>query len=74
MRAISRGERVVITLRGRPFALISPIAAESLEKVSLRSFEEAWKDIENTLKRTKPEFKNAKEAMGWTRRRSKYFI
>lgn len=70
MRTVSRGERVVVTLRGRPFALISPVTSESLERVSLRPAEEAWSDIENTLKRTKPEFRNAKEVMAWTRRRS----
>lgn len=70
MRTVSRGERVVVTLRGRPFALISPVTAESLEKVSMRPAEEAWRDIEDTLKRTKPEFKDAKGAMAWTRRRS----
>lgn len=71
MRTVSRGERVVVTLRGKPFALITPVTAESLEKVSLRPAEEAWRAIEDALKRTRPEFKNAKEAMAWTRRRSR---
>ncbi len=70
MRAVSRGERIVVTLRGKPFALISPVTAESLERVSLRPAEEAWKDIEDTLRRTKPEFKNTREAIAWTRKRS----
>ena len=38
-----------MTLRGKPFALISPVTSESLKKVSQRSPEEAWKDIEDTL-------------------------
>lgn len=69
MRRVSKGEKVVVTLRGKPFALISPVTSESLEKVSLRPLEEAWKDIENTLKKSKPKFNNAKEAMYWTRKR-----
>ena len=69
MRRVSKGEKVVVTLRGKPFALISPVTSESLEKVSLRPLEEAWKDIENTLKKSKPKFNNATEAMHWTRRR-----
>jgi prevent-host-death family protein len=69
MRRVSKGEKVVVTLRGKPFALISPVTSESLEKVSLRPLEEAWKDIENTLKKSKPKFNNAKEAMLWTRKR-----
>lgn len=69
MRVVSKGEKVVVTLRGKPFALISPLNDTSLEKFSLRPLEGAWKDLEDTLKRTKPKFKNAKEAMTWTRRR-----
>ena len=69
MRRVSKGEKVVVTLRGKPFALISPVTSESLEKVSLRPLEEAWKDIENTLKKSKSKFNNAKEAMHWTRKR-----
>ena len=69
MRRVSKGEKVVVTLRGKPFALISPVTSELLEKVSLRPLEEAWKDIENTLKKSKPKFNNAKEAMHWTRKR-----
>ena len=69
MRRVSNGEKVVVTLRGKPFALISPVTSESLEKVSLRPLEEAWKDIENTLKKSKPKFNNAKEATHWTRKR-----
>lgn len=55
MEAVSRGEKVVVTLRGKPFALISPVTADSLEKSSLRPFEDAWSDIENTLKIAGPE-------------------
>lgn len=69
MRAVSQGEKVMVTLRGKPFALISPVNAESLKEVSLRPFKEAWRDIEDTLKKTRPRFKSVKEAMAWTRRR-----
>jgi len=69
MRTVSRGEKVVVTLRGRPFALISPVTSESLEEVSVRPTEEAWKDIEDTLRKTKPKFRNVNEAMNWTRKR-----
>ena len=69
MRAVARGEKVVVTLRGKPFVLMSPATDVILEKESLRPFKEAWRDIENSLGETKPHFKNAKEAMAWTRRR-----
>ncbi|MFA4828953.1 MAG: type II toxin-antitoxin system prevent-host-death family antitoxin [Thermodesulfovibrionales bacterium] len=70
MRAVARGEKVVVTLRGKPFALMTPATTQALEKASMRPFEEAWSDIENSLTKTKPHFKSAKEAMSWTRRRS----
>ena len=69
MRTVSKGEKVVVTLRGKPFAMISPVTPESLGKASLRSPEEAWKDIDDTQKKTEPEFKNVREAMNWTRKR-----
>jgi len=69
MQVISKGEKVIVTLRGKPFALISPVTVESLERVSLRQPEDAWKDIEDTLKKSTPKFRSAKEAMSWTRRR-----
>ncbi len=69
MRAVARGEKVIVTLRGKPFALMTPATTETLEKTSMRPFEEAWSDIENSLRKTKPRFKSAKEAMSWTRRR-----
>ena len=69
MQVISKGEKVIVTLRGKPFALISPVTVESLERVSLRQPEDAWKDIEDTLKKSTPKFRSAKKAMSWTRRR-----
>lgn len=70
MRAVARGEKVVVTLRGKPFALMTPATTETLRKESMRPFEDAWSDIENSLRKTKPHFKTAKEAMSWTRRRT----
>ena len=46
MRTVSKGEKVVVTLRGKAFALISPVTDETLEKNSLRPPEEAWRDLE----------------------------
>ena len=70
MRTVSNGEKVLITMRGNPFALISPVTTDSLEKLNLRSMDTAWADIEKTLKRSKPKFKSLKEAMNWTRKRN----
>jgi prevent-host-death family protein len=69
MRVVSRGEKVVVTLRGKPFALISPVTSDLLQENAFRPFEQAWSDIEEALKKTMPKFKNAQEAMAWTRRK-----
>lgn len=71
MRTVSRGDKVVVTLRGKPFALISPVTDKSANRDFLRPMEDAWKDIENALKKGRPRFKDSKEAMAWTRRRAR---
>jgi prevent-host-death family protein len=68
MRAVARGEKVIVTLRGKPFALMTPATTETIRKEHLRPFHEAWSDIENSLRKTAPHFKSVKEAMAWTRR------
>lgn len=70
IRAVSNGKKVLITFRGKPLALMSPVTPAALEKSELRSMDVAWADIENTLKRSNPRFKTIKEAMDWTRKRS----
>lgn len=69
IRTVSNGEKVLITLRGKPFALMSPVTIASLEKLKIRPIGIAWSDIEKSLKKSKPKFKNLKGAMDWTRKR-----
>ncbi|PIZ38918.1 type II toxin-antitoxin system prevent-host-death family antitoxin [Candidatus Aquicultor secundus] len=70
IRKAREGEKFLITVRGKPAAAILP--AEYLEKKTgdLRPAEQAWKDIEETLKQSSPEFKTWQEAMAWTRKRA----
>jgi prevent-host-death family protein len=70
LRRVEEGEKVVITKRGKPCAVLSPVAEELLLPDGLRSYSEAWADIEQTLKTTRPHFKTWEEAMRWTRRRA----
>jgi prevent-host-death family protein len=71
MRRVSRGEEVVVTLRGRPAAVILPFEDARRKGVGeARSFEEAWGDIEAVLRRTRPAFKTWREAIGWSRKRT----
>lgn len=71
IKTVSNGEKVLVTLRGKPFAIISPVNTASLEEFKLRPIDTAWEDIESTLKESKPKFESLKEAMDWTRKRSR---
>jgi len=66
IRRVRSGERLTVTYRGKPVAVIASPADRLSEPVS---FDEAWKDIEDALNRTEPEFKGWREAAGWARRR-----
>ena len=71
IRRVRSGERLTVTYRGKSVAVIAPPEGEKMEALKeLRSFDEAWRDIEQTLKKTKPEFKGWKEATEWVRNRT----
>jgi prevent-host-death family protein len=67
LRAVQRGDRVLVTRRGKPLALIVPI--RSVEEFSLPPFEEAWSEIEQALARSRAAFPTLAAAMSKTRRR-----
>jgi prevent-host-death family protein len=68
IKRLKAGERFTLTHRGKTVAVISPfLSQEERFSPDLRSFDEAWEDIERALKKTKPPFKNWKEATGWAR-------
>ena len=66
LRLVSKGEKVLVTRRGKPFAYISPFTKDEF---ALKPFEQAWKDIEKALERTEPHFESWREAMRWVRKR-----
>ena len=69
IRRVRSGERLTITHRGKPVAVIFP-PPEKENNLSgpVRPLEEAWKEIEASLEATEPEFKNWREAVKWARR------
>lgn len=70
MRSISKGEKVIVTLRGKPTAVILPIAEENRKvPLEVRAFKDAWEDIESSLKKSEPKFGTWQEALGWSRKR-----
>jgi prevent-host-death family protein len=71
IRRVRSGERLMVTFRGKPVAVIAKPSAEETETLKeLRSFDDAWKDIEKTLERTTPKFAGWKEATQWARDRT----
>ena len=71
IKRLKSGERFTLTHRGKPVAVINPLSEEESLSADLRSFDEAWKDIERALEKTKPPFKSWKEATGWARMSSR---
>jgi len=71
IRRVKSGECLTITHRGRPVAIMAPPTNDKTEVLrKLRSFDEAWADIEKSLEKTKPGFKGWKEATQWARNRT----
>lgn len=71
IKRVKSGERLTITYRGKPVAVMAPPTNEENQFLrKLRPFDEVWADIENTLGKTKSEFKGWKEATEWARKRT----
>ena len=70
IKRIKSGERLILTYRGKPLAVIEP-AFDNTKKTAdrVKEFQKAWENIESTLNQTRPEFKDWREATGWVRKR-----
>jgi prevent-host-death family protein len=73
IRRIKSGERLMLTYRGKPLAVIEPADKRDLNELNkVNESAKAWERIDSTLNSTKPEFKNWQEATGWVRNRSRF--
>jgi prevent-host-death family protein len=71
IKRIKSGERLTLTYRGKPLAVIEPTTEKELNKLNKVSDPvKAWERIESTLNSTNPEFKNWREATDWVRNRN----
>jgi len=71
IRRIKSGERLTLTYRGKPLAVIEPTSKnDNRELNTVNESAKAWERIESSLNNTNPEFKNWREATGWVRNRS----
>jgi len=68
LRAVARGQRVLVTRRGRPLAVMASPSVAPLEPDE-RQYEEAWSEIEATLRATAPPESSWRRAMDRSRRR-----
>ena len=54
LRQVGSGEKVLITKRGKPCAILSPVENGQVANKRVRSFQEAWSGIEHTLRTYTP--------------------
>lgn len=68
---IQKGDRYIITYRGKPMAVMIPYKNSDGLTGDLisKSYEEAWQDIENQLNETEPAFPSWEEAVAKSRDR-----
>jgi prevent-host-death family protein len=68
IRRVKSGERLTVTYRGRPVAVILPPSDEQGNfSEELRPFDQAWGGMEASLEMTKPRFKNWQRAVASVR-------
>ena len=71
IKRIKSGERLILTYRGKPLAVIEPATEKDIKQPdAVCDPVKAWERIESALKSTSPEFRNWREATGWVRNRS----
>jgi prevent-host-death family protein len=71
IRRIKSGERLTLTYRGKPLAVIEPTTENDIKDINkISASVKAWDNIESTLRSTKSEFKNWREATEWVRNRN----
>jgi len=68
-RAVARGERVMLTRRGKTVAVLVPVDFPTL-KDEVLPYDQAWREIEAALAASQPEYASLEEAMSRSRRRS----
>jgi prevent-host-death family protein len=73
IRRIKSGERLTLTYRGKPLAVIEPTIKNNIKQLNkVQESVKAWESIESRLNSTTPEFKNWQEATRWVRNRSRF--
>lgn len=69
LRWVREGEKVMVTVHGKPRAVLSPAGELAVPGENMKDFDQAWREIEKSLGRSKPRFKSWREAVDWSRGR-----
>lgn len=62
VRALRRGEGILLTFRGKPLGTIEPLQAGGFDMADAPSYERAWAEIEDQLRQSAPHFPSWREA------------
>jgi prevent-host-death family protein len=62
VRALRRGEGILLTFRGRPLGTIQPLQPGEIDAAPVLPYEDAWADIESQLRQTAPAFPSWRDA------------
>ncbi len=68
LQGAQTGEQIAVTFRGKPVALLVPF--EERGGLAVRPYQDAWPEIEATLRDTRPAYKTPERALKATRRRA----
>jgi len=69
VRALRRGESILLTFRGKALGTIQPLRPEGEDVPLARPFEESWAEIEAQLNRSRPRFPSWRDAEDHSRGR-----
>ena len=69
VRALRRGETIVLTFRGQALGTIAPLQSEERHGPSVPPYDEAWTRIEEELRRSTPRFGSWRQAENYSRGR-----
>ena len=69
IKSVKKGDRYIVTYRGKPVAIVLPFSEQSINEPSPRPYEEAWADIEKTINESEAAYSSWEEALNESRKR-----
>ena len=69
IKSIKKGDRYIVTYRGKPVAIMLPFSENNSGEPSPRPYEEAWADIDKTINESEAAYTSWENAIDESRRR-----